>query len=551
MGGCLDCDSASKVIEHLNNSSLKEALKTFRLPDVIAACAVGGEKWKPYWTTEIATMFVASPNSRPIKTIGLVYRRLRSGGVERVMALLSFMLEKKGLKVVILTDEEPSPDDYEICSAAARARVVAVGDAPGFKNYAARAMSFAEAVSSFGIDTFVFSNWLDRSLFWDLATVKSLGAKAILHIHGSASCIFNGTFPFCQALDLCRYIDLFDAAVVLSESEMAFWSTFSRKVRYIPNPTIFKDSCTIKKGKVGDGHGEVVWVGRLEEEKKPLDAIRAFATVVDKLPKAHLSMVGDCFDLGLKSKIEDLVLKLGLRENVEIVGFTADVTRYYEKADLMLFTSSFEGFPLVILEAFSLGLPVVMYDLPYLALTRSGKGCIAVEQGDFLAAGNKVLEILSDSHLLESMSRDALLIANEFNSQDVGAEWVDLMNDVSGGCLESSLSCDVRDYRGILVGIRDNYRICLTRLERMGADCAELHAWAEELQSSKDQIEREFRALQEWVEILQSSKDELERLLNEQVEQYEELHSWTEQLQKSKDWLEDRCRKLDESTHCT
>ena len=51
-----------------------------------------------------------------------------------------------------------------------------------------------------------------------------------------------------------------------------------------------------------------------------------------------------------------------LRDHIKLVGEQKDVEFYYKLADIFVFTSSVEGFPNVLGEALSSGLPVVSYD---------------------------------------------------------------------------------------------------------------------------------------------------------------------------------------------
>ena len=74
----------------------------------------------------------------------------------------------------------------------------------------------------------------------------------------------------------------------------------------------------------------------------------------------NLNLVGDG---KLKAKMEELIQKLGLNENVKMFGWIKDRRKLFEilkESDILVFTSKpGEGLGLTILEAMSQGLPVI------------------------------------------------------------------------------------------------------------------------------------------------------------------------------------------------
>ncbi|MDP1797849.1 MAG: glycosyltransferase [Planctomycetaceae bacterium] len=97
-------------------------------------------------------------------------------------------------------------------------------------------------------------------------------------------------------------------------------------------------------------------IGRLEEQKGIDDLLKAFATIVQQFPTAHLVLVGDGSD---RQKLEACSVSLGLVNRVRFLGRRTDVPQLLAGADLFVLASRWEGMPNVILEAMAAGLPVV------------------------------------------------------------------------------------------------------------------------------------------------------------------------------------------------
>ena len=94
--------------------------------------------------------------------------------------------------------------------------------------------------------------------------------------------------------------------------------------------------------------------GRLVAQKRVALAIAAFAAW-DR-PDARLTIAGDGEDRG---KLELLARKLKVMDRVVFVGLQDGLADCFAHHDLLLSTSTFEGFPATLVEAIVAGLPVV------------------------------------------------------------------------------------------------------------------------------------------------------------------------------------------------
>lgn len=121
--------------------------------------------------------------------------------------------------------------------------------------------------------------------------------------------------------------------------------TFSEKEREkIRKSLIIKDEKII-------GH-----VGRFNEQKNHFFLIKIFKEIVSQDENVVLVLVGVG---GLRSKIEDEVNKLGIRNKVRFLGLRDDIPNLLQAFDIFLFPSLYEGLPVTLVEAQAAGLRIV------------------------------------------------------------------------------------------------------------------------------------------------------------------------------------------------
>ena len=101
----------------------------------------------------------------------------------------------------------------------------------------------------------------------------------------------------------------------------------------------------------GSSKIKVISVCRFVHQKNIVDILR----IASKIPSVNFSIVGDG---PLMSEIKNFIVKNKLK-NVDLIGKRKKVFDYLYNSDIYLSTSLYEGLPLSILEAMSIGLPIV------------------------------------------------------------------------------------------------------------------------------------------------------------------------------------------------
>ena len=101
---------------------------------------------------------------------------------------------------------------------------------------------------------------------------------------------------------------------------------------------------------------DIVYLGRLTAQKNPIRLMKVFKLLVNEMPDIKIAVIGTG-DLEESTRKE--AERLELSTNVEFLGFQSNPYKMLHDSKLMIMTSLWEGNPMCVLEAMSLGVPVV------------------------------------------------------------------------------------------------------------------------------------------------------------------------------------------------
>ncbi|WP_067931862.1 glycosyltransferase [Alicyclobacillus kakegawensis] len=167
----------------------------------------------------------------------------------------------------------------------------------------------------------------------------------------------------------------------------------------------------------------VVMVSRLNPEKAIEEAIQVFARVIQAVPEARLEIYGEgpC-----RADLQKWIDDLGLRDKVRLMHYVTQVEKVFRKASVMLLTSKFEGFSLVILESMWNKTPVVSYDINYgpRDIIRDGETGYLVPPGDREQLAQRLSELLLHPERAQAMGERARMeIQTRYAEQVIGPLW--------------------------------------------------------------------------------------------------------------------------------
>lgn len=164
----------------------------------------------------------------------------------------------------------------------------------------------------------------------------------------------------------------------------------------------------------------ILGAGRLSPQKDFATLIRALAVLKDRTP-ARLIILGRGKQ---KKALEKLVRKLALEDRVDLPGFTLNPWAYMARADVFVLSSRWEGLPGVLLEALTVGCPVVSTDCPGGAreILADGRYGPLVPVGDPKALAEAILQVLENPPPREILRKRA----EEFDSPRAIAAYLEI-----------------------------------------------------------------------------------------------------------------------------
>lgn len=388
-------------------------------------------------------------NKKEVRTIGIFYYRMACGGVQRVISLQIPMFLKLGYKVVLFVEEENPDYEYDIPSDIEKV-ILPTSFEIEPKQYEAHGIALEAALKKYRIDLLIYHAGSADMLLYDLLITKLLGISFVIMLHEMFSQRMVSADSFVSLKP--KVFRLADKLLVLSETEKLYWETLGVCAEYIPNPV---DRIYLPEKNSEKEKSYILWIGRLAaQQKRYEDAVYVMKYVTERIPDARMRIVGSDYTANARQKLRRLIEKQHLATNIEVLEFQKDVAGLYEGAKIHLLTSAYEAFPMTIIESKSYGVPLVLYDLPYLELLKDKKGYISVPQEDRKAMAEAIISILTDEEKYRKLSEEAKESIQPFAETDYAGIWKKILIDIAEGrdkrTIQENDRVTTEEYRVIL-----------------------------------------------------------------------------------------------------
>ena len=219
-----------------------------------------------------------------------------------------------------------------------------------------------------------------------------------------------------------KLVRKFDRFVVLTEEDAQMWGEMPN-IRVIPNAANFiADSysdCLAKR---------VIAVGRLDYQKSFDRLILVWEKVHERMPDWRL----DIFGQGeWKEMLQQMIDERGLQDCVKLNGPTKDIGKEYAESSMLVMSSHYEGFPMVMIEAMACGLPAVCFDFKCgpRDIIVEGENGVIVPDGDIDGLAEAMIRLMKDEELRKRMGENAKRVVETYSEEKVMAKWIKLYEE--------------------------------------------------------------------------------------------------------------------------
>lgn len=211
--------------------------------------------------------------------------------------------------------------------------------------------------------------------------------------------------------------------VALTEADAADWHRHYPVVRYIPN--IVSLNPTERMGR--HANRRVIFVGRLDDQKRPEMAINIWQRVQPQYPDWELHIYGE------GGRRESVVEAASRVAGVIVHEPTSHIFDAYCDSAFLILTSLYEPFGLVMPEAMSCGLPVVAFSCPYgpREIITDGIDGFLVAENDEQAFAGSMSRLMADDTLCNRMGTAAAQSAQRYTASQIIPQWQQLFNSVA------------------------------------------------------------------------------------------------------------------------
>ena len=380
----------------------------------------------------------AKKTKTPMKILYQIHSTYNPGGMERVVLnKVRYFVEEKGWEVVVVTtDQHERPSFYPFPSAV---RMVDLGinysDDNGkpfhkkFLGYFRRRLEHKKRLAALLVQE--RPDVVDCFYPGECSFVPSLkdGSKKVMELHQSK--LFHHQYNRSGLMGLAdkvrarmdeRLVRRFDRFVVLTEEDSKMWGEMPG-IRVIPNAANFiaekYSDCSAKR---------VIAVGRLDYQKSFDRLILVWEKVHQQMPDWTL----DIFGQGeWQEMLQGMIDERGLRDCIRLMGPTKNIGKEYSESSMLVMSSHYEGFPMVMIEAMACGLPAVSFDFKCgpKDIIKVGENGLVVPDGDIDGLAEAMISLMNDNELRKRMGEEAKKVVETFSEAKVMDKWVRLYEE--------------------------------------------------------------------------------------------------------------------------
>ena len=216
--------------------------------------------------------------------------------------------------------------------------------------------------------------------------------------------------------------------VALTDADKRDWSkVINSDIIIIPNIlTFYPDKITdySKRSK------RILCVGRLTKQKGFDLMIKVWAKIADKHKDWKVDIYGDG---DLRDTLNELINNYGLNDSITLHPSTSNIYNEHMDSSIFAFSSRFEGFGLVLIEAMSCGVPCISFDCPHgpSEIITNGKNGLLVQNGNIDEFANSLDSMINNYEQRKFMSINARIDSQKYKRENIMPQWIELFETLS------------------------------------------------------------------------------------------------------------------------
>ena len=224
-----------------------------------------------------------------------------------------------------------------------------------------------------------------------------------------------------------RLVRKFDKFVVLTQEDRSYWGELPN-IEVIPNAAMF----------LGDAYSDVsckriIAVGRLDYQKSFDRLVEAWAWVQQTNQFSDWQL--DIFGQGeWKEMLQRMIEERKLGETAHVNRPTPQIGDEYARSSMLVMSSHYEGFPMVMIEAMACGLPVVSFNYKCgpKDIIQDGVNGLLVKDGDIEGLANAMMRLMENEEERKAMGCNARRVTETYSEASVMKRWMELFNSLTG-----------------------------------------------------------------------------------------------------------------------
>jgi glycosyltransferase involved in cell wall biosynthesis len=357
------------------------------------------------------------------------------GGAERVSANLANYWAAKGWDITIVTLAQQSLDFYELHPAVRRMALeladesanVLAGLWQNIRRVIALRRLLRQIQPDIVLGMMTTANVLLALGAWGLPTLCTVGAERN----------HPPQLPLGYLWETLRShtYGLLNTVTALS-SEGENWiktNTNAQRVTVIPNAVTWplsEQEPRISPSALYQSERQLLLaVGRLDAQKGFDWLIEAFSNLVDKHPGWDLVILGEGL---LRTTLEGQVRESGVEHRIFLPGRAGNMAEWYERADLYVMSSRFEGFPMTLAEAMAHGLAAVSFDCDTgpRDIIRHELDGLLVPPGNVAELTAALDRLMSDALTRQRFAERAVEVRERFSMERIAGMWEKLFEEI-------------------------------------------------------------------------------------------------------------------------